>query len=245
VSTDADPAEKKFRALQVVKITGLDYKNMRVLDFGCGEGHIAKEIASHADKVVGYDARDVFWGAKFLHQDSDENLIFTDNIDHVKAQGPYDRILLYDVLDHLEGVNPHDVLRVLAGLIAPKGQLFCRCHPWTSKHGSHFYESVNKAYIHLALTPDELTQAGCQAPPGSQYNLRVVKPIASYNNWFEGAGWPEPYELAKKISQDQVPEFFAGSILDRIIKVTWNGQLEKEVALRIMANQFIDYTLSL
>lgn len=234
VSSEADDAEKQFRALQVVGILGLDFTDTTTLDFGCGGGHVAKEIAGQAKKVVGYDIKeDEIWKDK-----AGDNLILSTDNAHVIDNAPYDRIILYDVLDHLQNEDPVEVLDKLRSILAPDGQIFCRCHPWTSKHGSHLYEKVNKAYVHLVLTPDELAQAG-YVP---EYNLRLVKPMAAYNNWFESAGLQIQN---RKVTQDAVPEFFIhhGEILDRIRKVTWGGKLDRDQALKIMSNQFVDYLL--
>lgn len=231
VASDADDAEKQFRALQVVGVLGLSFKDTTTLDFGCGEGHVAKEIATQATKVVGFDIKsNDGWKSK-----SGNNLILTTDNSELEKNAPYDRVILYDVLDHLEGDNPLEVLNKLVPLMAPGAKMFCRCHPWTSRHGSHLYEKINKAYVHLALTPDELVQAGFVA----DYNLKLIKPMAAYNNWFDLAGLRVE---ERKVTQDPVPEFFNDAILERIIKVTWMGRIEPDQALKIMSNQFCDYT---
>ncbi len=237
VSSGADDAEKQFRALQVVGVLGLDFTDTTTLDFGCGEGHVAKEIATRATKVVGYDLKnDNGWDGKI--SDSADKLLLTSDDAQIERNGPYDRIILYDVLDHLEGLNPLEVLDRLKALLAPGGKIFCRCHPWTAKHGGHLYEKLNKAYVHLALTPDELVQAG-YAP---DYNLKLIKPLAAYNNWFDLAGLKIE---DRKVTQDPVPEYLHGPLLERITKVTWGAKIEPEQALKIMSNQFIDYLVTI
>lgn len=232
VRSDADDAEKQFRALQVVGIMAMDFNDTVTLDFGCGEGHVAKEISTHATKVVGYDIKgNTDWNDK-----KSDNLSFTTSVDQVKAAAPYDRVILYDVLDHLKGDDPIAVLTNIRDMLKPGGIVFCRCHPWTARHGSHLYEQINKAYLHLALTPDELAKAGYV----SDYNLRLVKPMAAYNSWFAGAG----FTVERKITSDPIPEFFSGPILDRIIKVTWGGNMDRDKALKIMGNQHCDYFLT-
>jgi 2-polyprenyl-3-methyl-5-hydroxy-6-metoxy-1,4-benzoquinol methylase len=233
VSADADDAEKQFRALQVVGVLGLDFKDTTTLDFGCGEGHVTKEIATHAKKAVGFDIKqDDGWESK-----SGGNLILTADSEQVEKNAPYDYIILYDVLDHLEGQGPASVLKRLVPLMAPGAKMFCRCHPWTSRHGSHLYEKINKAYVHLVLTPDELAQAGFVA----DYNLRLARPMAAYENWFDLAGLKVE---ERKVTQDPVPEYFQGEILDRVIKVTWGGNIEPDQAMKIMSNQFVNYLVT-
>jgi len=210
----------------------MEFGDTTTLDFGCGEGHVAKEIAGHAKKVIGFDVKKHdTWTSK-----AGPNLAFTRSLDDVEKGGPYDRIVLYDVLDHLKGVHPLEMLEFLRPLLAPGGIAFCRCHPWTARHGGHLYEKINKAYVHLALTPDELASAG-YVP---EHNLKLVKPMAAYGSWFEMAGFTV---MNRKVTQDPVPEYFHGPLLERICKVTWAGKMEPDQAIKIMANQFVDYLL--
>jgi 2-polyprenyl-3-methyl-5-hydroxy-6-metoxy-1,4-benzoquinol methylase len=223
--------EKQFRAVQVVGLIPMALEGMNVLDCGCGEGHIAGEIAARARHVVAYDpVRVQTWRDK-------TNLIHTDDLGTVTEKGPYDAIILYDVLDHLEGESPTTLLAKLRDLLTPNGRIFLRTHPWTAKHGSHLYEAnLNKAYAHLALTPDELVIAGFDVKP----NLKVVRPMAAYEQFAKTAGFKV---LDRKGHNDPVEPFFSGDLLDRIIKVTWKGDIQPDDALKIMSNSFIDYTL--
>jgi SAM-dependent methyltransferase len=227
-------AEKQFRALQIVGLIGIPFADKNVLDIGCGEGHIAKEIASQAATVIAYDPRP--------HSGWDELsnsvLKFTDQKSQVTAGGPYNSIILYDVLDHLEREDPVSFMAWVGSLLAPEGQIFVRAHPWTSRHGSHLYEAgPNRAFLHLALTPDELASAGLELP---WPNLRIVRPMAAYEHIFREAGLKV---LERNGHTEPVEPYFSGSVLDRILKVTWRGAVEPEAALKIMQMNFVDYHL--
>lgn len=223
--------ERQFRALQVVRLLG-SFKGQTVLDVGCGDGCVAREIANQADRVVGYDLKeDQTWasiGAPNLELTTTQATVET---------GQYDIIVLYDVLDHLEGKDPIEFMGWLLSMLAVGGRIMVRTHPWTAKHGGHLYENgYNLAYIHLALTADEMAQAGMVVQP----NLRLNHPMAAYEHIFSEAG----LRVAnKKGYSEPVDEFFKGDVLDRIIKVTWKGAVDKDRALKVMANSFVDYTL--
>jgi len=231
---DADDSEKQFRAIHVVGIIeqtfGFNLNGSNVLDYGCYEGHVSAEMATKAAKVVGFDIHKSWVDPRL------DNLKLTTDPNELISNGPYDYIILYDVLDHLETEDPSEVLKNLRKLLSPGGKIFCRCHPWTAKHGSHLYEQCNRAYIHLALTPDEMAQRSLKL----DHNLRLTKPMAAYTGWFQKAGLQL---IKKKITSEQVPEYFSDELLERIIKVSWGGKIDKSRALKIMANQFCDYVL--
>ncbi len=223
--------KKQFRAVQMIGLMGVP-TGARILDCGCGEGHVANEMANN-NEVIGYDiTSSPIWNTLDRF-----NLTFTTSREIVTARKPFDFITLYDVIDHLEGVSPEEFLSWIISLLSENGKVFVRCHPWTSAHGGHLYETMNKAYIHLALTADEIAQAGLQPLP----NLKIVRPLATYDKLIENAGF---VINNRKGYSDPVPKYFSGELLDRIVNVTWRGAIDHETALKIMSNQFIDYTLS-
>lgn len=229
-----DPIKKRFRAVQMIGLMGVATAGLRVLDCGCGEGYTTSEIAgNNASNVIGYDI------TRFGVWDNFQkpNLMYTTDRKTVESQKPFDFIVLYDVIDHLEGENPDEFLSWVASLLSPGGKVFLRCHPWTARHGGHLYEKMNKAYIHLALTTDELVRAGLKTIS----NLKITRPLATYDNLIAKAGFAV---VNRKGHTEPVEDFFSGEILDRIIKVTWNGAIDHQTALKIMSNQFVDYVLT-
>ncbi len=231
IVTHKGPAEKQFRALQIARLLG-NFDDQTVLDVGCDEGYIAREIGHHAKKVVGYDIRENTNWQKL----SNGVVSFTTDRSLVDAH-QYDTIVLYDVLDHLQGEEPVKFMSWLNSMLAPDGKIFVRTHPWTAKHGGHLYEhGHNKAFLHLAFTPDELIQMGAEVPSVLKFN----RPRATYGHIFREAG----LKVAdSKGHSEPVDSFFSGDLLNRIIKVTWKGAIDPAGALKIMANSFIDYTL--
>lgn len=230
--------EKQFRAVQIVGLISLPFEEMTVLDVGCGEGHISKEIANRAKNVVGYDIMESASWPTLMAAAPSGLLTFTADKKAVEAKKPYDCIVLYDVLDHIEREDPTSLMVWLSSLLAPEGRIFIRAHPWTARHGSHLYETgLNKAFVHLALTVDELAIAGFDVKP----NLRIVRPMAAYEHIFRDAGLKV---FDRKGHTDPVEPYFSGPLLERIIKVTWRGAIDPDAALKIMGNHFIDYHLA-
>lgn len=225
--------ERIYRALQIKELIGIPTDDQIVLDCGCGEGFVAQELANTATKVVGYDLKVTDWESR-----AKDNLIFTTEKQKVESSGPFNLIILYDVLDHLEAEDPPSFLTWLASLLAPEGKVFVRTHPWTSRHGGHLYDTVNKAFVHLTMTTDELVTAGLHL---KEPNIRVVRPMAAYEAWFKKAGLSTH---DKRVKTTEVEPFFSDEVLDRIIKTTWAGTVEPDTARKIMANTFVDYTLT-
>jgi SAM-dependent methyltransferase len=148
--------DKYERAEGILAYMGQDIKGKKFLDFGCGEGHVAqKAVELGAESAIGYDTKQL-GGLTWDSQTG--NCLLTTDIEKAKAGGPYDLILLYDVLDHSE--DPVNILATARDMLAPQGRIYVRCHPISSRHATHLYKKINKAYIHLVFTDDELKQLG-------------------------------------------------------------------------------------
>jgi 2-polyprenyl-3-methyl-5-hydroxy-6-metoxy-1,4-benzoquinol methylase len=232
VSEQAPDSEKSFRALQIVAMVAELVDGARCFDFGCGHGHVAIEMGERAKSIIGYDIT--------KHESWDrlesKKVRFTTDRQEIEKGAPYGFIMAYDVFDHLVGEDQVDAMKWLHKLLADDGKIFVRFHPWTSRHGSHSYETTNKAYIHLALTPDELAKEDIQ----TESVTRLNKPLATYESW---ANQAQLSVAKRKVHTEEVESFFAGPLLERIVNVTWGGNVDKSTALKIMTNQFIDMTL--
>lgn len=138
-----------------------------VLDFGSGEGHIAKHTANSSCQVFAYD----------IENNNKCNVNFTTNFEEISSR-KYDFIFMYDVLDHSIKEDPADILKKLKPLLNDTGKMIIRCHPWCSRHGTHHW-TLNKAYAHLFLSERELEKLGHKGIP-----TRVIThPKPTYRNW--------------------------------------------------------------
>jgi 2-polyprenyl-3-methyl-5-hydroxy-6-metoxy-1,4-benzoquinol methylase len=226
--------DKVDRANGVVELMIEENLNgKKFLDFGCGEGHIVDVSTKHNTVVsVGYDiVENKDWSGKSGTLTTDMNV--------VEASGPYDVIIMFDVLDH---VAPHDnldapksILAKASELLSPNGKIYLRCHPWTSRHATHMYHWENKAFAHLVCTDEELNKKGIKLGEPTQ---KVTKPIATYRDWIKSANLKVDNE---RIIKEPVEDFFKSpKISQRITKRVGLGQFPEFQ----MSVQFVDYILS-
>ena len=229
----SDDEALKYRSLQILSILPINVKGLKVLDLGCGTGHTAMELSYQAEKVVAYDVDPKHY---MLTEVATDNFSYAKSMDEVKQEGPYDFIMLYDVLDHAQG-DPLELLKNSKELLNNDGTIFLRAHPWVSNTGGHLYETQNYGYLHLYLTPNEMSKLGYKIP----YNIKVTRPMAMYEDWFEKAGLKVD---SRKIKAQPFNEFYQDkAILDRIMQVTWGGKIKPEQAIKILQNDTIDYVL--
>jgi len=206
-------------------------KNQKLLDIGCGTGDCviaANEYGAHA---LGYDV------TKFDEWTTDN---FTTDLEIVKKNGPYDIILLYDTYDHRSIEHPIEpVLKLLPEIATKKTLIYVRTHPFSSRHGGHLYETLNKAYIHLFLTPPEITELGGQLNTYS----RIIHPEAVYPATWQKFGLSIVNKKEIIVKPEPIIEVFLPFIAQK-----WEQQCyitDPTQIIRIMSIQFIDYILRL
>ncbi len=223
--------DKLERADGIISYLGIDFKDKKFLDFGCGEGHVAQKVAElNAIKSVGYDINSS--GPLSWEQDSEKFLLTTD-LEKVKANGPYDYVLFYDVLDHCD--DPSALLSIVYDLITDKSKVFVRCHPVCARHSTHQYRKLNKAFIQLVFTDEEIKQLGLE----SDIKQKTYFPVADNNKWFQKAKF-------KVVSHDsvksQVEDFFRSNKLvhSRIMRNPYNKHFPEHQMQQI----FNDYILT-
>jgi len=229
---DSEP-DKEYRAESIVEFVITDYlKDMKFLDFGCGEGHVvAAAAAAGATKAVGYDLRDQGWD-RF---DQNDKFLFTTEYEYWD-HGPYDVILLFDVLDHIENVEPLEILKNMSKLLTPEGKIYLHCHPWSSRHGTHLYENgFNRAFAHLVMDDIELVRLGGY---NNKHTLKLTQPVGTYRNWIDEAGLSI---ISEQINEEKVEEFFFSdqNVWNRI-HAQWGGDDPTE-HLKISS---VDYVLT-
>jgi 2-polyprenyl-3-methyl-5-hydroxy-6-metoxy-1,4-benzoquinol methylase len=224
--------EKLARASGIINdYVTTDLTDKKFLDFGCAEGHIPYIAANlvGTKTAVGYDIQEYPEWDTF---DKNKGLTFTNKFEIVKEQGPYDAILINDIIDH--AIDPVSVLNQAKEVKTPTGRIYLRCHPWTSRHGTHLYKELNKAYLHLVFTLDELYGMGLK---GIETN-KFLNPLETYRKFIAEAG----LKISKEeITTRQIEFFFTHEqpILRRIKEQWGNANFPREE----METQFIDYIL--
>lgn len=155
-----DDAMKMQRAVAIMGAFFSDgVKGKSFLDFGCGEGFVARQARFDDAKIsVGYD---ITQQGEFAWEQEEAGLLLTKDWSRVEKYGPYERVLLFDVLDHVAGFKQEEVMRAVRSVCTDDAIVAVRCHPFYAKHGGHLYRTINKAYIHLVFSTDELKQLGC------------------------------------------------------------------------------------
>ena len=211
-----------------------DLKGLNFLDVGCGEGHCAYLSTEYGtQKSVGFDIKEYPSWQEF---DPKDNFHATTNFEEVKSHGPFDVITLFDVVDHVKGMDAASLLQACKSVLKKDGKIYLRCHPFISRHATHLYHDMNKAYIHLVFTPDELKQL----VPNSKYeeeSTGVVYPIKTYVDYTKAAGLNVINR--RDITENVEPFFKIPKIAERIMKNT-NMNSFPEFQMSI---QFIDFVL--
>jgi len=203
--------DKHERAMTI--LAGLvPLAQLSFLDYGCGEGHVAWEASHAAKKVVGFDIEEQSWG----HLVKD-NLYFTTNFNDVRQHGPYDIILLYDVLDHCD--DPVATLKQVKEVRRGNGPIYAHCHPWASRHATHLYHTVNKAFLHLVFSDKELLKLGFKGIK----TAKLLNSMETYRKWFKDAGLQVKMEVPHRKTIEDF--FFHDPLISRRLKAHWPGNL--------------------
>ena len=233
--SETDKVERGKGIIELMIDENLDEGGLKILDFGCGEGHCAQVAGDYnVAKSVGYDIKKYDSWDRFERK---ENVLITNNYDEVLEHAPYDVIVLFDVIDHVEKESPVDMLKRVNDLLKSGGKIYMRCHPYVSRHATHLYHDLNKAYIHLVFNPDEIRRI----IPESKYeesNIGVTYPIRTYNDYVSQAGLKV---VTRREIKDNVEPFFKiPKIAERIIA---NTKMEQFPDFQLSL-QFLDYVLT-
>jgi len=233
-----DPNSESDKNTRVQAILDLwlqdSLEGKKILDFGCGEGHLVEEITKRGAKAFGYDI------AKIPQRQAG---IFSNNWEEIVSNGPYDIIVFYDVLDHTENQMPPELLVMAKKVLAEKGTMRIRCHPWCSRHGTHLFHKQNKAFLHLLFSGEELRNAGITGPR----TIRVIHPIATYQTWISKAGCRIVHN--KVYRRDFEPMFRFDPYRSKILDNWQHSHIDASLRNRTgfpdyaMDQEFLDYTL--
>jgi 2-polyprenyl-3-methyl-5-hydroxy-6-metoxy-1,4-benzoquinol methylase len=239
IADENSEEDKKERAEGIADIILPNLNHKKFLDFGCGEGHVAKYAAKNANLSIGYET-EKNPNSKLEWEDKKENLLLTTDFEKVKEEGPYDIILIYDVLDHAKEESMTKVLEKAKSVLSDEGNIYLRCHPWCGRHGGHAYRKINKAFVHLVFTEDELEEMGLVLEP----TQKVLFPLITYSKAIEDAGLINSQE--KEIDFQDVEPFFSENpiVKNRILKAfgieKW---VKNEKPAFQMSQCFVDYVL--
>ena len=229
--------DKSDRALGIVELLGVDCRGKKFLDFGCGEGHVVRAAKDEgATASCGYDVTKT---GSLSWQQPDSFFLTTSMVD-LDQHKPFDIILLHDVLDHAD--DPVGVLKQCRDLSHEKTKIIVRCHSFMSRHGGHLYKQVNKAWIQLVFSDEELASMGLDL--SEMPKQRVFYPINTYHSWFQSAGLKVHHE---NTLVGEVEEFFRGDLKNEIVH-NFNSQAKSQVAELPewqMSQHFNDFTLIL
>lgn len=230
VAQDASTDDQINRANAVLDMmVDRPLENVNFLDFGCGDGWIAQEAAKRGvASSTGFDIKlSKTWsslkGATYTH------------IYNELKRSYYDVVMLYDVLDHCE--DPLSLMDQVKNVLKRDGIVYVRCHPWTARHATHMYkQGINRAYLHLFLTYDELLGRLGQPP----IFTRIEKnPIEAYHWWFHD------FEIkSEKFIKEPVSDFFSTDEFREIL--AREQEIPKDQIgefLERMRIQFVDYRL--
>jgi SAM-dependent methyltransferase len=123
-----------------------EIKGRTVIDFGCGEGNEAIELASHgAGHVIGVDIRESVMdvGRKNARVAGLENIVFS-----ADAGRKADVIFSIDAFEHFS--EPDTILRLMASLLLPGGKVFIYFGPpWYHPKGGHLLSFFPWAHVLL------------------------------------------------------------------------------------------------
>jgi 2-polyprenyl-3-methyl-5-hydroxy-6-metoxy-1,4-benzoquinol methylase len=206
-------------------------ENKKFLDFGCGEGHVPfKAIDQKVSSSVGYDIKEDSHWADF------KNCILTTDLEIVKSNGPYDVILVYDVLDHMNQSEMAGVLTQIKDLLSDSGTIYLRTHPFCSRHATHLYHKINKAFVHLVFTASELEKLGYETP----INANIMWPIKQYNACFINSNLKQ---INSNTLRERIEDFFKNnSIIEKRLREK-NSLYNNDFPSFQCEQQFLDFIL--
>ena len=75
------------------------------------------------------------------------------------------------------------MLQQVKSLCSPNTKIFVRCHSWMSRHGGHLYRQINKAWVHVFFTEEELHKMGVK----TEFVQKYYFPIDHQEGWFKKA----------------------------------------------------------
>lgn len=195
----------------------------KVLDFGCGEGHLVVELSSKGSAAFGYDLVE---SGSFKW--NDENSPLSTDLQKINSMGPFDAIILYDVIDHAKDMD--ECLLSVRNLCEKDTFVYVLTHPWCGRHGGHLYKKFNYAFAHILF--EEMD---------SKVN-KIVNPIITYEKLFERNNFEITH---KEIVKDPVEDFFKQKLIKDKVLENFNSINKGFIDLPVfqMEQSFHEYVL--
>jgi len=214
-----------------IETISVPIRNKNVLEFGCCDSELAAMLQNEcgAKKVVSFDLDLCKYRQNIIN---DQGVIYTDNFRIVQQNESYDIITINDILDHTE--KPVYWLKQLTPLMSVNGRVFIRFHPYTSRNGTHLSEQLNKAFLHLVFSDDELATFGVS----NKFTRKITDLNISYERFIEESGLKIIKKNTKKTPVELMffnDEKIAGRIKKNIL-------IDKNLA-EVLEIDYIDYEL--
>jgi SAM-dependent methyltransferase len=128
-----------------------EVRDLDVIDFGCGEGVEAVELAKHGARVLGLDIREsILETARARARDAgvESRCRFA-----TKAVEPVDIVISIDAFEHFS--DPAGILQIMHGLLKPGGRVVTSFGPtWFHPYGGHLFSVF--PWAHLVFTEEAL-----------------------------------------------------------------------------------------
>ena len=149
------------RDISTEVINELNYKNLEVLEIGCGTGETAFQLANAGSKMV--TAFDYSFEAikKAKTQFTHKNLIFdVKSIDDISEK--YDCIIMQEVIEHTD--QPLEVIKKLSQHLNSKGHLVLTCPSFVNLRGYVWMTLQTLLDVPMSLTdlhffiPDDMIE---------------------------------------------------------------------------------------
>ncbi|MDO8910091.1 MAG: class I SAM-dependent methyltransferase [Pseudohongiella sp.] len=192
-----------------------DVKGSVVIDFGCGNGEQAVEMAKHgAAKVIGVDIVDRYLE---MGRQTAKNQGVSDICEFVRNPSEKaDYIIALDSFEHFE--NPESILETMHSMLKPCGAVIASFGPtWFHPYGGHLFSVF--PWAHLVFTESVLIRwrSGFKSDGATKFNevegglnqmtIRRFKKIVERSGFFIEELEPVPIKKLKWLANPLTQEF--------------------------------------